>query len=257
MARSNFLVFTLAISTLASQASASFGFTNPTFTYVQPSSPINLAWNGNSGDVTLRILVYPPDEGQSYLPIAANLSGSTYTWLPGNLAAGSQWTLEGIDESGQIASADQFTVQSSGSNAGSSPALTTSFMQQNPQTTATPTTFITSSATPSSSGTSVPTSTRTSTPEPSPSTHNYIGVWIGIACGLVAVAILVLAFIVIRRRRGKSANPFRSRKPTPRTSPIITELEGKEGISKGYSELEGCETPGSVETSMGKRVELG
>jgi hypothetical protein len=51
--------FVFGLATFIPYAAAGFGFTSPNFAYVQLSSSQNIAWNGQSGDVELRMVSGP------------------------------------------------------------------------------------------------------------------------------------------------------------------------------------------------------
>lgn len=70
MARTSWTLLLCGVATFLPHVFADFGFTSPGFEYVQLSSPVPLAWNGQSGLVTLRAMVYPADDVESYIPIA-------------------------------------------------------------------------------------------------------------------------------------------------------------------------------------------
>jgi len=71
MARTSWTLLFCGVAAFLPHASANFGFTSPGFEYVQLSTPVPLAWNGQSGLVSLRAMVYPADNVESYIPIAS------------------------------------------------------------------------------------------------------------------------------------------------------------------------------------------
>jgi len=264
------LIYSIA-TLLLPFVSANFGFTNPSFEYVQLSTPQPLAWNGQSGLVSLRLMVYPADSELSYLPIAANLSGSSYTWVPDSLATGSKWTLEGIDADGNIASSlNPFTIQGGAGNAASgSNAASTSLMQQNPQTSQS-STFATSVSTPTSQATTTPTSSPTSTDAPVPSKDMPAGVKAAVFVGAVlgaAIIVALLTYIFLQRRRNKAKSLRRDSIELAKTGPYeVSELDGNassatlntlNSMNRPVVELKGSALSGSISTSMGERIELG
>ncbi len=70
MSRAVWPALFLGLTTFFPSVSASFGFTSASFNYVQLSSPQLISWNGQSGEVELRLMRYPADAELSYLPIA-------------------------------------------------------------------------------------------------------------------------------------------------------------------------------------------
>jgi len=259
MPRSIWPTLVLGLATLFPCASAGFGFTNANFDYVQLSSPQVISWNGQTGEIALRLMVYPSNTELSYVPIAANLSGNSYTWVPTSVAPGSRWTLEGIDEEGDIAASQNYlTIQGTMAADG----VTASLMQQNPQSTAQPTTL-------SATTTAQPTATAEapSTNSPIPPTHksmptdNKNAILVGVIVGIAGILSLATFFVLRhRQKRGRSLawNPFRSKKQS-RAMPPPYELQDNDSMETlpKPMELQGSRVGGTSETSWGNRMELG
>jgi len=263
MHRSIWPALFFGLASLFPCASADFGFTSANFDYVQLSSPQVISWNGQSGEIALHLMVYPSDQELSYLPIAANLSGNSYTWLPTSLAPGSRWTLEGIDEDGNIAaSQNYFTIQ--GTVAANSNGGSTSLMQLNPQSTAQPTTLGSAVATTTVQPTT--TAEATSTNNPIPSSNNSIptkikiAILVGVVMGIAGIFSLATFFILrYRQKRGRSLvwNPFRLKKRPRSSLPFeLQDNDSMETLPKPM-ELQGSHIEGTSETSWGNRMELG
>lgn len=137
---------------------------------------------------------------------------------------------------------------------------------QNPKNQVQSTLATSASATPAAQTTSTPTPSPTTTNPPMPSPkgedaipmHVRVGIWLGTVLG-VAVIVTVAACLFFRYRWAKGQvkwRPFSNRK----TSTLVSEIDGNESkisINRSVMELQGSDVPGSVETSMGKRVELG
>jgi hypothetical protein len=88
--------------------------------------------------------------------------------------------------------------------------------------------------------------------------HVRVAIWLGAVLG-VAIIVTFAACLFFRYRWSKGHvkwRPFSNRK----TSTLVSEIDGNESkisINRSVMELQGSDVPGSVETSMGKRVELG
>ena len=75
--------FLYALATLLPCVSAGFGFTSGSFDYVKLMSPQLISWNGQSGEVELRLMKYPADAVLSYLPIAGRKALNVYSTVLG------------------------------------------------------------------------------------------------------------------------------------------------------------------------------
>ena len=129
---------------------------------------------------------------------------------------------------------------------------------QNPQRTATPTSnspAVPTTTAPGSADSTISPSGQTV------STGSKVGLTIGIILALTAVIGLVFFIVLLRRRkqqgRSVSWNPFRTKKRA--NSPLPFELQGNDSVDTLHKpmELQGSDVAGTSETSYGRRVELG
>lgn len=79
-----------------------------------------------------------------------------------------------------------------------------------------------------------------------------VAIWLGAVLG-VAVIVTVFACLFFRYRSAKKLS-------SKRKTMLVSEMDGNESklsVNRSVVELQGSDIPGSVDTSMGKRVELG